>query len=208
MEGKGRKRQRTDNALSKAYQGVRFTPVAATGRPGTPHRYFKESYTVEFDGDSDDKSQQQRQVVHAHVNGLAIVTAGTFSKDDLVKSIDVVAQVSDVAHQSAGSKRKQTAKMLKGKAVADAVSPTDRLATIQLDDGEISLRCCVWGSLLEINPNLTPARMQEDPLLDGYVAVILPSGPFPPLETETNADATDEHEDKKMAASVETTETS
>jgi len=46
----------------------------------------------------------------------------------------------------------------------------------------IPLRACVWGTILEINQGLTPKVIMEDPLLDGYLAVILPSGRFPPNE--------------------------
>jgi len=191
MEGKGKKRHRSDDAFAKAYNGVKFSPVASTGRPGTPHCFFKESYVVKFVGDeesSPSSSLSQKQVVHTHVNGLVIVTAGDSipnHDDNMMESIQVMADVADVASQSAGNKRKQKAKMLKGKNVQDGVSPTDPLATIKLKDGkEIQLRCCVWGSVIEINPNLSPDLVREDPLLDGYLAVILPSGPFPPLAKE------------------------
>ena len=40
----------------------------------------------------------------------------------------------------------------------------------------------VWGSLLELHTSLTPEQLTHDPLLNGYVAVILPTGPFPPKE--------------------------
>lgn len=40
----------------------------------------------------------------------------------------------------------------------------------------------VWGSLLELHTSVTSAQLTQDPLLDGYVAVILPTGPFPPKE--------------------------
>ena len=40
----------------------------------------------------------------------------------------------------------------------------------------------VWGSLLELHTDVTPEQLTQDPLLDGYMAVILPTGPFPPKE--------------------------
>ena len=40
----------------------------------------------------------------------------------------------------------------------------------------------VWGSLLELHTSLTSTQLTQDPLLDGYVAIILPTGPFPPKE--------------------------
>ena len=203
MEGKGKKRQRSENALAKAYEGVKFSPIASTGRPGTPHRFFKESYTVDFG----DESLSPKQVVHAHVNGLVIVTAGESIPADDMESIKVMVEAADVASQSAGNKRKQKAKMLKGKNVNDSVSPTDPLATIVLKDGkEVHMRCCAWGSIIEINPNISPELVREDPLLDGYLAVILPSGPFPPVVMEEEA-AVHKGDDVKLAsAEMETTD--
>jgi hypothetical protein len=43
-----------------------------------------------------------------------------------------------------------------------------------------TLLCGVWGTVLEVNPNLSPDLLRKDPDLDGYVAVVLPTGPFPP----------------------------
>jgi hypothetical protein len=183
MEGGSKKRRRTENSYHKAYAGVKFCPIPSTGRPGTPHRYFKESYRVDFadGGGGGEESASIQQVVHTHVNGLVIVTAGT-SLPKGITSVDCQASAADVASQSAATKRKQQAKMLKGKNVKDSVGPSDQLATLKLldTDATVQLRCCVWGSIIEINPNLSPQNVQDDPLLDGYLAVILPSGPFPP----------------------------
>ena len=174
----GKKRRRSDDALTKAYEGVTYTPIVSTGRPGTPHCYFRESYEVDLGNHED----EPKQVAHVHVNGLVVVTAGNSSwTSQGIESVDVLVKVADVASQSAGNKRKQKAKMLKGKNVNDAVFPKDKLAVIRTKDGkEVQSRCCAWGSVIEINPNLSPNLLQQDPLLDGYLAVILPSGPFPP----------------------------
>ena len=193
-ENKGKKRRRADEAFAKAYDGVKFTPIPSTGRPGSPHRYFRESYQVEFlqqDEQQQGEGQQSfvpSQIVHSHVNGLAVVTAGNgINSQSSIEAVQVLVQQANVASQSAGNKRKQKAKMLRGQAVSDAVYPRDALATITTSTGKDAdagqqqqLRCCVWGSVLEVNPNLTPQLLQDDPLLDGYVAVIMPSGRFPP----------------------------
>ena len=191
-DNKGKKRRRSDDALAKAYKGVKFTPIESTERPGTPHCYFRESYRVEFlqddeQGESLSSPLPPPQIVHSHVNGLVVVTAGnSVMQHDTVESIQLLVKKADVASQSAASKRKQKAKMLRGKNVQDAVFPKDELATVTCREAattkSIPLRCCVWGSVLEVNPNLTPQLLQEDPLLDGYLAVILPSGPFPPKD--------------------------
>ena len=82
------------------------------------------------------------------------------------------------------------------------VSPQDTLCTVTLSNGkEIQLKCCVEGTIIEINNRLVhrPSNVSDDtsldrsitegdvslltkePLLDGYLAVIMPSrGVFPP----------------------------
>ena len=181
-KNRSKKRRRSDDAVAKAYNGVKFTPIPSSGRPGTPHRFFRESYRVDFLPEDDDKQGKQHppQIVHSHVNGLAVITAGDFVPET-VDLVQLLVNEADVASQSAGNKRKQKAKMLRGKTVSDAVFPKDALATVVSKDEEIQLRCCVWGSVIEVNPNLDTKLLQEDPLLDGYLAVILPSGPFPPI---------------------------
>lgn len=197
--GGSKKRRRNDDSLAQAYDGITFTPIASSGRPGTPHRYFRESYTVNFAGDNKDANNienavEPTQIVHVHVNGLVIVTAGnrfcseSTTDDIMIESIDLQVKVADVASQSAATKRKQKAKMLKGKTVDDSVNPRRVLGKVQLRQNMnndektvvVDLRCCVWGSVIELNSNLSPQLLREDPLLDGYLAVILPSGPFPP----------------------------
>jgi hypothetical protein len=43
-----------------------------------------------------------------------------------------------------------------------------------------SVLCGVWGTVLEVNANLSPELMRRDPALDGFLAIVLPTGPFPP----------------------------
>jgi len=183
----GKKRHRRDDAYQNAYQNITFNPIESTGRPGTPHRYFAESYTVHLASDNRDSLRQQ--VVHKHANGLAIVTAGKELPCN-IESIDFTLEESAVASQSAGSKRKHASKMLKGKAKDDAVSPHDVLANLTMKDKSIQcLSSCVWGTILEINSNLSVQTLCKDPLLDGYLAVILPTGPFPPRQANDSKGA-------------------
>ena len=139
------------------------------------------------------------QVIHQHVNGLCIVTIGEYVPQN-IDSIDFL--VSEAPPSSAGEKRKRQSKLLRGKGGGNTnnnsnsnngnnkmngiVSPTTVIANLKIkdDSGEncttLPIYACVWGELLELNHNLTPDVLQKDPLLDGYVAVILPTGPFPP----------------------------
>ena len=33
---------------------------------------------------------------------------------------------------------------------------------------------------MELNTTVTPQQLLQDPLMDGYLAIVLPTGPFPP----------------------------
>ena len=87
-----------------------------------------------------------------------------------------------------------------------SVSPRDPLCEISLSDGTtLQLHCCVAGTVIELNHRLEaatvkvaegkgegasngavvgvrdPSLLLKDPLLNGYLAVIMPArGPFPP----------------------------
>jgi hypothetical protein len=45
---------------------------------------------------------------------------------------------------------------------------------------QLSVLCGVWGTVLEVNANLSPELLRRDPALDGFLAIVLPTGPFPP----------------------------
>ena len=190
-----RKRRRDTSAFETAYEAWTFPSIESSGRPGTPHRYFKDSFQI-ISPQKTESNKDHYQIIHRHANGLAIVTAGTLLKaheNQQVQSIDWKQSVSTVANESAATKRKQQAKMLKGKATEGTVQPHHILAEITLDNGTIvPLQAGVWGTILEINQQLTPQLLMDDPLLDGYLAVILPSGPFPPRQKSLDAEGTSE----------------
>lgn len=187
-----------------AYSSISFSPRESTGRPSSPQRFFSSSHSGTFtdqgqeegegthnNGGGDASSLDITQVVHHHVNGLCIVTAGEKLPTG-IQSITFVAKEAPAC--SAAEKRKRQGKMLKGGKVEDSVAPGDVIAQLKLETGEtIPLYACVWGTILELNHSLTPQVLLDDPLLDGFLAVILPSGNFPP-ETEA-ADKKDTEND-------------
>ena len=66
-----------------------------------------------------------------------------------------------------------------------ATRPSDVLAVVELSCGtSVELKCCALGTLLEINSRLVekPSLLLTDPLLDGYLAVIMPRGRIPTVE--------------------------
>mmetsp|Transcript_16014 Transcript_16014/g.32845 ORF Transcript_16014/g.32845 Transcript_16014/m.32845 type:complete len:237 (-) Transcript_16014:1050-1760(-) len=216
-----RKRKRSfRDTLGEAYSSVSFAPreYADDCAPDSPRFFFPSSYTAvpcaselpggESKEPGDDSSSDPlnidiRQVVHRHVNGLCMVTAGEFSvpPSKVLKSVRFVAK--EAPPCSNAEKRKRQAKMLRGRGKVDnVVSPStviaelifegkpidensaNEAATMQTRENKttiIPLRACVWGTIIELNINaLKPEILSEDPLLDGHLAIILPSGEFPP----------------------------
>ena len=117
----------------------------------------------------------------------------------------LVKPLADAQASSAAAKRKRQAKMLRGggngsKPTSNGstgeknttgggiVTPTTVIAWLHLESDEkekernrkIPVYANVWGEVVEVNRKLTPRLLQKDPLLDGYIAIILPTGPFPP----------------------------
>lgn len=141
-------------------------------------------------------------VVHQHVNGLCIVTAGDIATwlpdrypNHFLENIQFVAQEAPAC--SGAEKRKRQAKMLRGGKVEHVVTPVTVIAKLILkkraqttdnenDDNdnkadiEIPIHAGAWGTIIELNHGVTPPVLMDDPLLDGHLAVIQPSGRFPP----------------------------
>jgi len=225
-EGSGRrpkKQQQRDDPGRQAYMNVEVNTRLSTGCPGTPHRLFESSYDVRFrqkefavQGDAVTSERQVAanevsisvdQVVHRHVNGLCIVTAGETFRDILnsagadvtISNVHFVKKESDA--QSVGAKRKKAkkSKYARNKSNGkenemDSTEPSETLAKITLSNGSVvDLKCCVLGTVLELNHRLdgkseqieecsmktNPSLLVTDPLLDGFLAVILPTGSFP-----------------------------
>jgi hypothetical protein len=216
---KGQKRKRGDSYKS-AYAGISFETRESSGRPGSPHRFFNSSYQACISpeigsndkpvGESESQSLTNEtktsasplaQVIHHHSNGLCIITAGETIPSS-IKSIQFL--VSESPQCSAAEKRKRQAKMLKGSNVQGVVSPSTVIAKLELESGEsVPIYACVWGAVLELNRELTPQVLAQDPLLDGHLAIILPSGTFPPRkeaqhENEQDQEATQPAKEAKI----------
>ena len=260
LDGVGNKRKRsrnnyqqTDNSTS--YNGISFNKRSSSLRPGSPHRYFDSSYDILMEDttsmlESEVTSNKQshglgNQVVHRHLNGLCIITAGNVIQQQLgsasngdnkeegiqIKDIKYHIQPSKDSQSARGKMRTKKKKRKKQKhqneqanhhnatvedGIADGVDsskievanhdgyvlPQDKLCTVTLSNGqEIQLKCCVEGTVIEINNRLVDGSnnssdtvasdsliaegdvslLMKEPLLDGYLAVIMPSrGVFPP----------------------------
>jgi hypothetical protein len=282
-----------DDDRKSCYKNVLFHERKSSGRPGSPHRYFENSYDVSFQdcveddvssslssssattsdvteadadaskvtpGNTDDKNDQSikapsknessgNQVVHRHVNGLCIITAGNILQTILqqnsisnshsdgnnsttqqhhqeaeIVSIKYLVKVDPDAQSAKGKLRAKNKKRKKTKKTDNnnntdscqaqqqqhanncgEVTPTDALCEVTLTNGDkVTLKCCVQGTVIELNHRLTSDRARElsscvdvdgnssnskgdvdgngnasllltDPLLDGYLAVIMPN---------------------------------
>jgi len=175
------------------------------------------------------------QVVHRHVNGLCIITAGNIlqttlqqqhstssdnnndeSQHQAIASIKYLVKVAPDAQSAKGKLRAKNKKRKKNNnnnkndssqaqnANWGDVTPTDALCEVTLANGQkVTLKCCVQGTIIELNHRLAAsesavAQKQQqssngadvdggsnidgnasllltDPLLDGYLAVIMPN---------------------------------
>ncbi|KAL3945241.1 MAG: hypothetical protein SGBAC_000652 [Bacillariaceae sp.] len=194
--GKKSKKRSFGEITKREYASIKFEEQEPLDHPRSPHSFFETSHAVKFSDSSN--SFEMQQVVHKHRNDLCIVTAGEIIPPN-IKSINFIAR--DAPAFSAAQKRKRQTKMLQGGKVEDAVSPSTILAEMQLESGEtIALKACVFGTIIELNKNLTPEVLKEDPLLDGFLAIILPSGSFPPRDSQDQAANESAHETKSEAA--------
>lgn len=211
----GKRKRPFGESLRVAYDSISFSPIASSHHPRSPHRFFKESYNAVIEenisvpaiNNEDKPSFELSQVVHHHVNGLCIVTAGSkLPEKSMIADIEFVAK--EAPTSSAAEKRKRQAKMLKGGKVDHSVSPTTVIAKLSLKSGEtVPIFACVWGTILELNRSLTPDVLLDDPLLDGYLAVILPSGSFPPNRSKESFHESDDLESPcEKAVKVDTTD--
>ena len=215
--GRASRKKRKYQQAQSQYEGVSFSKRESTGRPGTPHRLFASSYTVQMNSDlphDKDATEQSKigiiscsghnQIIHRHKNGLIIVTPGAAIQNILDEGTSITDdpdvtvtgfkfKVVISSSQSVGSKRKKARKMKSGGGGNDGfVKPNDTLAVVTFSNGlELDLKCCVAGTLFEINERLVNVDGEtdgghkytydvDDPLLDGYLAVIMPTG-FPEI---------------------------
>jgi hypothetical protein len=190
-----RKRPFRESSYKTAYARISFEARADSGRPGSPHRFFASSYLASYSAAENTAIDTHNgsalsQIVHHHANGLCIVTAGE-KLPASIKSIKY--EVKESPDCSAAEKRKRLAKMQKGSSSSSlaegAVSPSTVIAILELETGEsLPVYACCFGLVLEINHQLTPEILKRDPVLDGYLAVILPSGTFPPPKSMPGAE--------------------
>lgn len=164
------------------------------------------SSSTVVDGDDAVNEIVADMMVHQHVNGLCVVCVANptairqqLQQDDDKGTFQYHVSVTS-SELSLAQKRKRNTKQLQGKKNNPnnhhgLVQPCDTLATLALPTSSdtttttVRFPCCVMGSIIELNarfrtpeePVLLPfSLLESDPYGTGYLAIILPSGPFPP----------------------------
>ena len=148
-----------------------------------PDQQWKSSQASIFDAD---ELSGNHQAVHRHANGLCIVTAGNVLENLIsgsgeigepkivISSIRYLVKVSEDSQSARGKMRTKNKKRKHASGVGGGetsqsggqdgrVAPLDPLCRITLSDGrEIELRCCVEGTIIELNRRLCPDRDVAD----------------------------------------------
>lgn len=211
--GKGKKRKLQHDPYQETYyDNVSVVAREPTGRPGTPHSFFQSSFDVVVSvSNSDQYTKTCKQedatkertatrihnklTVHRHANGLCIVTLGENISSDIVSVKYLVQPGSECSN---AERRKRLSKVSKGNGnVSGAVTPSTPIMELTDAAGTvISVLAGLWGLLIEINLNMSVELLERDSILDGYIAIILPTNAFPPTPRECLANSEPEIEDQ------------
>ncbi|PKA46163.1 hypothetical protein AXF42_Ash015455 [Apostasia shenzhenica] len=126
---------------------------------------FVRYYTIDFFKPGHD------QYVYHHANGLCVIglapTHIALKEEGGVSSIDFNVGKSDRSQIKVTGKRKKNAQHFQ---------PNTALCSVSANGISYIVRCCVKGSLLEINDRLIkhPELLNLSPEREGYVAIIMP----------------------------------
>ncbi|KAM7517299.1 hypothetical protein LguiA_006882 [Lonicera macranthoides] len=111
------------------------------------------------------------QYVHRHANGLCVVGLApshlTFKDKGGVTSVDFNVGKSDRSGIKVTGKRKKNAQHFE---------PNTALCRVCCNDASYIVRCCVKGSLLEVNERLMkqPELLNSSAEREGYIAIMMP----------------------------------
>ncbi|KAK1324998.1 hypothetical protein QJS10_CPA01g00361 [Acorus calamus] len=111
------------------------------------------------------------QYIYRHANGLCVVglapTHVAFAEEGGVKSVDFNVGKSDRSEMKVTGKHKRNARVLE---------PNSALCKVITKDNSYVVRCCVKGTLLEVNGRLIkqPELLNSSADREGYIAIIMP----------------------------------
>ncbi|XP_073314654.1 uncharacterized protein [Primulina huaijiensis] len=129
------------------------------------------------------------QYVHRHANGLCVVglasTHVAFKDEGGVVSVDFNVGKSDRSEIKVTGKRKKNAQRFESNTA---------LCKVCTQDASYIARCCVKGSLLEVNERLSkkPELLNSSADREGYIAIIMPK-PADWLKTKASLLSVDEY---------------
>ena len=199
---------------SRHYKSFKISKVASNvDQPGSYTRVFHASYTMLYQPNEENTNSPLPllpQIIHSHINGLCIVTAGKEVLSHIQKQQQTIKQIkylikipSDTSVVGGKNKKKKQAEMLKK---GGRIHPKDPLMEITLgDDSVIILYSCVLGTIVDWNECLLrePSLLMSDPFgLGSYLAILLPLGSFPPDGLAIDGLNDKDVEDREIEVSV------
>ncbi|EPS64553.1 hypothetical protein M569_10228 [Genlisea aurea] len=129
------------------------------------------SFIVSKTAVSDFMKPGHDQYVHRHANGLCVVglapTHVAFKDKNVVTSVDFNVGKSDRSGIKVTGKRKRNAQHFEANTA---------LCKVYSGDSSFIVRCCIKGSLLEVNRALIahPELLNEKPEREGFIAILMP----------------------------------
>ncbi|XP_062098264.1 uncharacterized protein LOC133804124 [Humulus lupulus] len=111
------------------------------------------------------------QYIYRHANGLCVIGLATthvaFKDEGGITAVDFNVGKSNRSEMKVTGKRKKNAQLLE---------PNSALCKVFTKDNSYIVRCCVKGSLLEVNDKLIKQPQLLNSLADreGYIAIIMP----------------------------------
>ena len=134
--------------------------------PSIIERYFTEKYFI------DPKDENEDMCVLVHSNRVCVLALAP--THPILKNKKTVENVNfQISPETNRLDNKASGKLKKG---AQLLSRNAALCEVTTSDGDkYILKCCVPGSLLEVNENLiqNPELLLLKPLSEGYIAIVL-----------------------------------
>ncbi|KAL3641016.1 hypothetical protein CASFOL_015984 [Castilleja foliolosa] len=137
--------------------------------PNTPPSAVEANFTTYFAPDFTKPGHDQ--YVHRHANGLCVIGLApnhvAFKDKGGITSVDFNVGKSDRSGLKVTGKRKKNAQHFE---------PNSALCKVCTGEASYIARCCVKGSLLEVNDRLIkqPELLNSSPDREGYIAIIMP----------------------------------
>ncbi|PHU21013.1 hypothetical protein BC332_12164 [Capsicum chinense] len=156
--------------------------------PPTPPSAVQSNYVTYFAPDF--MKPGHDQYVHRHANGLCIIGLASTHiafKDEGITSVDFNVGKCDRSGIKVTGKRKRNAHLFESNTA---------VCKVCTKDASYIVRCCVKGSLLEVNDRLIkqPELLNSSADREGYIAIIMPK-PADWIKVKTTLLATEQYKE-------------